>query len=105
MHFTGVFDNQAGRLPGRSTDDQLLLTYNYISQHWDSGHIVDHVLCDFSKAFDTANHAILSFTPFRHSAEASLPRNPWSDLGLAARLHHGSHRASRGEEPSDTAFT
>ena len=52
-------EEQFGFRPGRSTDDQLLLTYNYISQHWDNGHIVDLVLCDFSKAFDTVNHAIL----------------------------------------------
>ena len=45
-------EEQFGFRPGRSTEDQLLLTYNFISLHWDSGQIVDLILYDFSKAFD-----------------------------------------------------
>ena len=52
-------EEQFGFRPGRSTDDQLLLTYNFISLHWDSGHIVDLILFDFSKAFDTVSHTVL----------------------------------------------
>ena len=49
-------EEQFGFRPGRSTEDQLLLTYNFIALHWDSGHIVDLILYDFSKAFDTVSH-------------------------------------------------
>ena len=52
-------EEQFGFRPGRSTEDQLLLTYNFISLHWDSGHIVDLILYDFSKAFDTVSHTVL----------------------------------------------
>ena len=52
-------DEQFGFRPGRSTEDQLLLTYGFISQRRDSGHVVDLILYDFSKAFDTVNHTIL----------------------------------------------
>ena len=52
-------DEQFGFRPGRSTEDQLLLTYDFISRLWDDGHIVDLILYDFSKAFDMVSHAVL----------------------------------------------
>ena len=52
-------DEQFGLRPGRSTEDQLLLTYHFISQHRVQGHIVDLILYDFSKAFDMVSHSIL----------------------------------------------
>ena len=52
-------NDQFGFRPGRSTEDQLLLTYNDISYAIDQGNIVDLILFDFSKAFDTVCHDIL----------------------------------------------
>ena len=40
-------------------EDQLLLTYNEVSHWMDTGSMVDLILFDFSKAFDTINHQIL----------------------------------------------
>ena len=55
-----ILDNaQFGFRPGRSTDDQLLLTYTDVSQGLDQGHIVDLILFDFRKAFDVVCHTIL----------------------------------------------
>ena len=52
-------DEQFGFRPGRSTEDQLLLTYDEISSCLDSGSPVDLIMFDFSKAFDVICHAIL----------------------------------------------
>ena len=52
-------NEQFGFRPGRSTQDQLLLTYNDISYALDHGKNVDLILFDFSKAFDTVCHDIL----------------------------------------------
>ena len=52
-------DEQFGFRHGRSTEDQLLLTYNEITQGLDAGHPVDLVMFDFSKAFDVVCHAVL----------------------------------------------
>ena len=52
-------NDQFGFRPGRSTEDQLLLTYNDVSTWLDEGSLVDLVLFDFSKAFDVVSHAIL----------------------------------------------
>ena len=52
-------DDQFGFRPGRSVEDQLLLTYNAVSKWMDTGNVVDIILFDFSKAFDTVNHQIL----------------------------------------------
>ena len=52
-------EHQFGFRPGRSTEDQLLLTYNDISKGLDAGHLVDLVLFDFSKAFDIVCHNVL----------------------------------------------
>ena len=51
--------HQFGFRKGRSTEDQLLLTYAEVSSWMDAGYIVDVVLLDFSKAFDVVNHRIL----------------------------------------------
>lgn len=53
-----LLDEQFGFRPGRSTDEQLLLTYNDIYLWLDEGHLVDLVLFDFSKAFDVVSHMI-----------------------------------------------
>ena len=52
-------NDQFGFRPGRSTEDQLLLTYNDISNALDQGYNIDLILFDFSKAFDTVCHDIL----------------------------------------------
>lgn len=51
--------NQFGFCSGKSVEDQLLLTYDAVSEWMDTGNMVDLVLFDFSKAFDTVNHQIL----------------------------------------------
>jgi hypothetical protein len=51
--------HQFGFRKGRSTEDQLLLTYSDVCCWVDEGSIVDVVLLDFSKAFDVVHHAVL----------------------------------------------
>ena len=51
---------QFGFRRGRSTEDQLLLTYASISRLVDAGMLVDLVLLDFNKAFDVVDHLILT---------------------------------------------
>jgi len=50
---------QYGFRAGRSTEDQLLLTYCFVSDQTDGDYIVDMILLDFSKAFDVICHSIL----------------------------------------------
>ena len=52
-------EEQFGFRPGRSTEDQLLLTYDEITASVDSGFPVDLIMFDFSKAFDVVCHAVL----------------------------------------------
>ena len=52
-------DHQFGFRPGMSTEDQLLITYDYVSRGIDKGKIIDLILFDFAKAFDVVCHAIL----------------------------------------------
>ena len=51
--------DQFGFRPGRSTEDQLLLTYNDVTSALDKGKAVDLILFDYTKAFDVVNHTIL----------------------------------------------
>ena len=51
--------DQYGFRKGRSTEDQLLLTYDDISSWFDEGLIADLLLLDYSKAFDVVHHVIL----------------------------------------------
>ncbi|MEL7427573.1 MAG: reverse transcriptase family protein [Bacteroidota bacterium] len=50
---------QFGFRKGRSTEDQLLLSYGKIAKEVDRGRIVDAVYLDYSKAFDVLSHQIL----------------------------------------------
>ena len=52
-------EHQFGFRSGHSTMDQLLLVYDEISKWVDDGNVVDLILFDFSKAFDTVSHPIL----------------------------------------------
>ena len=50
---------QFGFRRGRSTEDQLLLTYGGVVDKVDRGEVVDLVFLDFSKAFDLVSHSLL----------------------------------------------
>ena len=50
---------QFGFRKGRSTEDQLLLSYGKIARDVDLGYEVDAVYLDFSKAFDVISHHVL----------------------------------------------
>ena len=50
---------QFGFRSGRSTTEQLLLTYNDITSWLDNKEIVELIMFDFSKAFDRVNHRLL----------------------------------------------
>ena len=50
---------QFGFVKGRSVEDSLLLTYDYIARSIDDGLQCDLILFDFSKAFDKVSHPIL----------------------------------------------
>ena len=52
-------DNQYGFRAGRSTQDQLILVYNDVSEWLDGGCVVDLIMFDFAKAFDLVSHPIL----------------------------------------------
>ena len=52
-------DRQFGFRKGRSTEDQLLLSYGKIARQVDSGMAVDAVYLDYSKAFDVLSHTVL----------------------------------------------
>jgi len=52
-------DSQYGFRPNRSVIDQLLLTYNYITDWYDKGMVVDLIFFDFKKAFDVVHHKTL----------------------------------------------
>ena len=42
-----------------TVNDQLLLTYDFVTASLDSGYVVDVVLFYFSKAVDVVNHSVL----------------------------------------------
>ena len=50
---------QFGFRARRSTQDQLLMTYDFVSQKLDDGYTIDVILFDFSKAFDVVVHCLL----------------------------------------------
>ena len=50
---------QYGFRRNRSTEDQLLLTYNDVVSWYDDDNIVDVLLLDLSKVFDVVHHLIL----------------------------------------------
>ena len=50
---------QFGFQQGKSVEEQLLLTYNQITNWYNLEHSVDLILFDFAKAFDIVNHEIL----------------------------------------------
>ena len=52
-------NEQFGFRPGRCTEDQLLLTYNDITESLNEGYASDLILFDFSKAFDRVSHSVL----------------------------------------------
>ena len=55
-----IFDDaQFGFRANRSVSDQLLLTYDKITQWYDAGYTVDLILFDFVKAFDRVHHETL----------------------------------------------
>ena len=51
--------HQFGFRPHMCTEDQLLITYDYVSRGIDKGRTVDLILFDFAKAFDVVCHALL----------------------------------------------
>ena len=51
--------HQFGFRQNRSTDDQLLLTYNDVTEWFDAGFTVVMLLLDFSKAFYVIHHGVL----------------------------------------------
>ena len=54
-----ISEKQFGFRKGRSTEDQLLLTYGEIIRAVDAGEIVDVIYLDFSKAFDLVSHSVM----------------------------------------------
>ena len=52
-------DHQFGFRAGRSTQDQLLLVYDDVTKWLDDGCVIDLILFDFAKAFDTVSHPVL----------------------------------------------
>ena len=51
--------HQYGFRSNRSTEDQLLLTYDDVGRWIDEGYVVDVIMLDFSKAFDVVSHGVL----------------------------------------------
>ena len=51
--------HQFGFRQSHSTADQLLLTYDYVTEQVDGGQVVDIIFFDFAKAFDRVSHSIL----------------------------------------------
>ena len=60
LDHNGLLSNrQFGFRKGRSTEDQLLLTYGGVVSEVDRGQVVDMIFLDFSKAFDLVSHSLL----------------------------------------------
>ena len=58
-HSQLLSDCQYGFRSGRSVQDQLILTYDFITEQYDRGLVVDMILFDFKKAFDLVPHSVL----------------------------------------------
>ena len=54
-----ISEKQFGFRRGKSTIDQLILTYDEITKFYDEGYVVDLGLLDFEKVFDVVNHETL----------------------------------------------
>ena len=54
-----IGSDQFGFRSGHSVEDQLLLTYNCVTDWLDRFSMVDLILFDFAKAFDKVNHTVL----------------------------------------------
>ena len=54
-----LVNQQFGFRKGRSTEDQLLLTYSEIIAEVDRGNVVDVLFLDISKAFDQVSHELI----------------------------------------------
>ena len=67
-------DDQFGFRSGRSTKDQVLLTYEDITSSVDKGHITDLIFFNFSKVFDLVCHRILLLKLL--------------DFGITGHIHH-----------------
>lgn len=50
---------QYGFRSGRSVSEELLYTYDYVTDYYDQGFSVDVIFFDFKKAFDVVNHRLL----------------------------------------------
>ena len=60
LEINNILSNaQFGFRPGRSVQEQLILTYNYVTREYDLGRVVELILFDFKKAFDLVPHGIL----------------------------------------------
>ena len=54
-----ISECQFGFVKGRSVEDSLLLTYDFIARKVDEGNQCDVILFDFTKAFDKVSHPLL----------------------------------------------
>ena len=79
-----IVHEQFGFRAGRSTSDQLLLTYNDISLSLDNSKVVDLVFFDYSKAFDKVSHIILLNKLFKIGVSTQLLR--WIRCFLMSRV-------------------
>ena len=54
-----ILDHQFGFRSGHSAQDQLILSYDFITNQYNQGKIIDMILFDFRNAFDLVLHNIL----------------------------------------------
>ena len=54
-----ISERQFGFRRGKSTVDQLILTYDEITKFYNEGYVIDLGLLDFEKVFDVVNHETL----------------------------------------------
>ena len=58
-HSQLLSDCRYGFRSGRSVQDQLILTYDFIIEQYDKGLVIDMILFDFKKTFDLVPHSVL----------------------------------------------